>query len=55
MRRSGDRAALRRLLGDVEIKPLGARFYAICTALEDLDYGVPLYRENAQAALEALR
>jgi len=31
-----------------------ARFYAIATALEDLDYGVPLYRENALAALAAL-
>ncbi|MBE2320793.1 phosphotransferase [Solirubrobacter sp. CPCC 204708] len=31
-----------------------ARFYAICTALEDLDYGVPLYVENARAALAAL-
>jgi aminoglycoside phosphotransferase (APT) family kinase protein len=32
-----------------------ARFYAVATALEDLDYGVPLYRENALAALAALR
>ncbi|MDA0174244.1 phosphotransferase [Solirubrobacter taibaiensis] len=31
-----------------------ARFYAIATALEDLDYGVPLYRENALAALATL-
>lgn len=32
-----------------------ARFYAICTAYEDLDFGVPLYVENAQQALAALR
>jgi hypothetical protein len=31
-----------------------ARFYAICTALEDLEYGVPLYVENAREALTAL-
>ena len=31
-----------------------ARFYAIAAALEDLDYGVPLYRENSLAALAAL-
>ena len=31
-----------------------ARFYAIATALEDLGYGVPLYVENARAALDAL-
>jgi aminoglycoside phosphotransferase (APT) family kinase protein len=31
-----------------------ARFYAVATALEDLEYGVPLYVENARAALAAL-
>ena len=31
-----------------------ARFYALATALEDLGYDVPLYRENALAALAAL-
>jgi aminoglycoside phosphotransferase (APT) family kinase protein len=31
-----------------------ARFYAICTALEDLGYGVPLYVDNAREALRRL-
>lgn len=31
-----------------------ARFYALCTALEDLSYGLDSYRTNALAALEEI-
>ena len=46
-----------RLLRD--FGPIGrggerARLYAVCTALEDLEYGLEPYRSNALAALQEL-